>query len=123
MSQIEEMEGLKLLQELVKDLESLKYGDSNRAELLYQRTKMYAKKFFGLQYGADLAGLRFRVQFSMVEDLESVWQPNYSKLLAIAKTMLEQYAISGATQPEPQVKYVTVEDTKKVELLSAQVAT
>ena len=86
---MEENQGLKLLQELVKDLESLQFGNSDRAELLYQRTKMYADEFFRLQYEADLSGLRFRVQFSFVEDLQTVWQANYPKLLAIAKTMLD----------------------------------
>lgn len=114
-----------ILKSHLKNVDALRYGDSNTAELLYQRTKMFSNKFFRMAYSSDLVGLKFRVQFSSIEDLNTIWHQNVPKLYAIAKTMYDDYSLNSSHKaqviPKSEVKYVKVESGEKISTLESQV--
>jgi hypothetical protein len=102
-------------------VESLRFGYSDGAEELYQKTKMYDKLYFRHSYAVDLVGLKFRVTFSTLETLQGVWTVNYPKLKSIVKTMLEQYLLEKGKTKTPQIKYVQVENKAEIERQGKQI--
>jgi len=111
----------KLLRHHVALVESLRFGNAEGAEELYQKTKMYDGHYFRHSYGVDLVGLKFRVTYSSLETLEKVWGINYTKLKFIARTMLEQYLLERAKPKSPQVKYIQVENKAEIERQGKQI--
>ena len=114
-----------ILSDLLRDIKALQYGDSSTAELLYQRTKMLSNKFFPLSYSGDLVGLRFRVEYSYIETLDTVWNKNIQKLYAIAKAMHDDYYLSSSQKPkiitQTEIKHVEVESGTKINALTEKV--
>ena len=73
-----------MIGDLVRDIQLLNIGNFEGADLLYQRTKLYATRYFGLKYSVDLVGIRFKA-YTSIEDIREVFTDGKTTLL---KTVL-----------------------------------
>jgi hypothetical protein len=121
MNQTEKEKLVSILKTHLDQIYGLQYGSFQAAETLYQRTKMFAEKYFQAgRYGRELIGIKFRSGNAFFENHALVWDTGKTKLASIAQAMLDELILTKVAVPAPVVK--VVEDTKKVDALQQEVA-
>jgi hypothetical protein len=123
MNKVDKDQLVALLQTHVNDINGLIYKNYGAAESLYQRTKMFATKYFPTRtYGIDLITIKFRVTSAFFEIEANVWNNGIEKLSSIAQAMLDDAKLTPIQMPiqvpaqTPLIK--VIEDTSKIDKLT-----
>lgn len=113
---------IKLLKVHTEEVKSLQnnYKNFAYADVLYQRTKMYANKYFSsFHYMADLIGIRFTPYITSLtteNEYKISWNEGISKLYSITKAMMDDYSLSPLPTPITKI----IEDTSKIDELKLE---
>jgi hypothetical protein len=124
MTKAEKNELVSILEAHRNQLSALSYFSYQAAETLYQRTKMFAQKYFPARgYGIELIGITFKPISDLLGNDVTAWETGTRKLLSIAQAMLDDMVLTPVSAPgfpaTPVVKLV--EDTQKIETLQNEV--
>lgn len=118
MNKTELIEVLKTHLDYINNLQ-YKYQDYSTAAILYQRTKMFAEKYFPQRsYRSDLIPIRFKPIaesiFTTEIDYKKAWNNGIIALQGVAAAMYDDLLLSPLDAP--QIKFI--EDTSKIQTLT-----
>jgi hypothetical protein len=116
MNQAEKDQLVSMFTSHLDQIQGLQPYNFQGAEALYQRTKMFAEKYYPARgYGVELVGIKFRPTSVFFESPSIIWEIGITKLLSIAQAMLDDTALTPITVPRsaPAPTAKVVEDTTK----------